>query len=189
MKRNFMLFGYVLIHFFTISLLAGDDKERVYGLRDLAALSDFIVKGKVVRIETYENQTGRRYSDVYFHITACYKNNSIEGQNIVLTIFGGTIGRSVVMTTVHPQFKENQESILFLKRYLPKDQMKYQFYVIGLAQGKFNIIKENGQEFLLRDRFASAGLKILRNNVVSELSNSSKIPLSDFLGNLYSFVN
>lgn len=184
-----MLFCYVLIHFLTISLFAGDDKERVFGLRDLATLSDFIVRGKVVRIETYENQHGRRYSDVYFHIITCYKNKSLEGQDIVLTIFGGTIGRSTVITTVHPQFNENQESILFLKRYLPKDQIKYQFYVIGLAQGKFNIINEDGQQFLLRDRFAGSGLKILRNNVVSELSNNSKIPVNDFLGNLNNFIN
>ena len=184
-----MLFGYVLIHFLTISLLAGDDKEKVLGLRDLATLSDFIVRGKVVHIETYENQPGRRYSNIYFHITTCYKNKSLEGQDIVLTIFGGTIGRSTVITTVYPQFNENQESILFLKRYLPKDQIKYQFYVIGLTQGKFNIIKENGQEFLLRDKFAGMEIKILTNNVVSELSNNSKIPLNDFLGNLNNFIN
>jgi hypothetical protein len=189
MKRNIIIYGYILIHLLFTSLLAADEKEKVYGLMDLVKSSEFIVRGKVIRIETYEKEPGRRYSDVYFQIIKSYKGKSIEGSDIVLTVFGGIIGESKVFTLIDPQFEDGQQSILFLRRFLPKDQMKYRYYITGLAEGKFNIVNENGQEFLLRDKYMSTRLKVLNNNRVNEISNSQKILLDDFISNLNNSIN
>lgn len=189
MKRNIIIYGYILIQLIFTSLLVADDKEKVYGLMDLVKSSEFIVRGKVIRIETYEMEPGRRYSDVYFKIIKSYKGKSIEGSDIVLTVFGGIIGESRIFSLIDPQFEDNQQSILFLRRFLPKDQIKYRYYITGLAEGKFNIINENDQEFLLRDRYISTGIKVLNNNMVNEISNSKKILLDDFIKNLISSIN
>ena len=124
MKRNFMLFGYVLIHFLTISLLAGDDKEKVLGLRDLATLSDFIVRGKVVRIETYENQPGRRYSNIY-----CPTQSTITYLPALAS--DPNPGRSIVPIDDNNKIEQTGISYSVLSDYFSQAEQKYN-------EGKYN---------------------------------------------------
>lgn len=188
MKRNVIIYGYILIQLIFTSLLVAVEKEKVYGLIDLVRSSEFIVRGKVIRIETYENEPGRVRSNVYFRIRTCYKGNLTEGQEIVLKMYGGTIGESTFFTIDDAQFENNQESILFLNRALLKDQIKYRFYVTDFKLGKFNIINESGTEFILRDKYASESLEITQNNKTQIISNRNKITVQDFINYLNSFI-
>lgn len=154
-------------------------QRKVYTFDNLVNSSNLIVRGKVNAVHTYEIRKGLLLSDITFRITNVYKSNEKISSDFIFKIIGGT--KNGITTTIieNPQFEQNQESILFLKdNNLKSGDQKY--FIIGLSQGKFNILLEKGAEVITRDKYESNKLSFFQDNLEKFVTNKNSIRLTEF---------
>jgi hypothetical protein len=140
---------------------------RKMELPALVSTSDNIVQGRVQSVESrYENRM------VYTYISVAI-DDPIKGdrrRDIIVRQLGGAIGTRAVWIPGMPQFKSGDEVIVFLK-----DRKDGTFDVIGLNQGKYDIV---GNQAIVN----VSGVTVVdpKTGVMSEAGFVDKVPLDTF---------
>jgi hypothetical protein len=154
-------------------------QRKVYTFDDLVNSSNLIVRGKVNAVYTYEIRKGVLLSDINFRVTKVYKGNEKISSDLIFQVFGGT--KNGITTTIieDAQFELNEESILFLKDNNQRNSIQ-KYFIIGLSQGKFNILFEKGTEVITRDKYESNRLSFFQDNLEKIVTNKISIRLTEF---------
>ncbi|HOK76545.1 MAG TPA: hypothetical protein PLW35_02355 [Verrucomicrobiota bacterium] len=97
----------------------------------LAAESDLIVHGKVISITTTLDADRRIVTRVLTEITETWKGQH-PGARLQVVLAGGTLGTKQVVVDGQPEYRPDEEVVLFLKLNQRKEAV-----TVGLAQGKF----------------------------------------------------
>jgi hypothetical protein len=136
-------------------------------LQQLVAASDSIVQGTVESVEArYEEKM------IYTYVSIVV-DDPLKGEQrrtVLLRQIGGTIGAKTVWISGMPQFRAGQQVIVFLR-----NRQDGTFDVIGLNQGKYDIIDDNAVANV-------SGVTILdpKTGLMSERGFVEKAPLLAF---------
>lgn len=159
------LFAVFLISAAAVPLFA-TTVERIE-LPQLVSRADNIVQGRVESVEA-------RYEDrmIYTYVSLVI-DDAIKGdrrRTIQLRQMGGTIGAKTMWIAGMPQFKNGDQVILFLK-----DRQDGAFDVIGLNQGKYDIVENYAVSHV-------SGVSVLdpRTGRMSEAGFVDKAPVDQF---------
>lgn len=136
------------IAFFSEIIVCQPQKSLI----ELCNQSDEIIVAEITQIQsTFNSSNGRIISTIDLKIDEHLKSNYLKNAQEFQIIYpGGEFGNIIQIIPDAPRFKKNEKTVLFLKRR-DAGEMKF-FYVFGLSQGKFNIVKDvDNNEYVLRD--------------------------------------
>lgn len=185
MKTNFVIhLIVVVILFFSINSEA--TVVRMLSLQKMCKKASGIIIGDVISVDSYWNTKHIQIlTKVTINVSENLGNNNIS-KKIHLIQPGGTVGSVTLKVSGLPQFVVNEKVLVFL-------EYKFQghYVVMGLAQGKYTIIKnrDNNDEFATRDL---RGLIFINNNQIdpSLIPNSIEtIPLRNLRKQIKSILN
>jgi hypothetical protein len=170
--------------------LASDIKEL--SLNEIASLSDNIIHGKVINIKSYRNSDKTTIlTDVEVEINSVYKGNLVKKENAIIQLLGGTIDDISTIVLGGPNFKKNEEVILFLKtpQIINLDNNKQKHHIIALSQGKYNvkIDKLNNSKIVYRSSFEINDL--IKSNYKSPTQTNREYYLKDFIKQIKNIDN
>lgn len=172
---------YTLMIFFIpmISMFSSGNND-LFTLQELASISNLIVRGEVVKIDCFYGENGQIYSNIKFEAKEILSGDYNENQIIEFTLFGGTLDGITTFTLEAPQFQLNSESILFLHEVKNTNSIKIQYQITGLCQGKFDLVKRDNKQYVMRDKSQESNLKITDTGDDLKFTDDSIISLSDF---------
>jgi len=136
-------------------------------LPELVSTADSIVQGRVDAIEArYENKM------VYSYVSVTV-DDPIKGgrrRTVLLRHMGGQVGAKLVWVAGMPQFKQGDQVIVFLR-----DRRDGTFDVLGLNQGKYDIVGNNAVSHL-------SGISVMdpKTGRMSEAGFMDKAPVESF---------
>jgi hypothetical protein len=113
---------------------------------ELGSLSELVVRGKVVGVRSYWNDTRTKiFTETTIAADEAYKGRT--GAVVRLTQLGGTVDNMRVTVAGAVQWKPDEEVLLFLEPYTPGT-----YQVTGFSQGKFTIERDRatGEAFVLQ---------------------------------------
>lgn len=114
-------------------------------LEDITSRSEAIIRGSVKDVESRYNEERTKI----FTYSIIEVKDTIKGKTppvFTVRTYGGQVGDICMKVPGMPVFKRGEEILLFIKRN------EDFWHVVGMAQGKYSIIKdENNNEFLIND--------------------------------------
>lgn len=189
MKRNNFAFYVLILCLLVYSNTIYMNDEKQFSMAELVNSSKFIIYGRVISINSYQGENGWILSDIRIQVQKNLKGKMKTNMEIVFTIIGGTLGNRTTMTLVYPRFKANQEMILFLNQIRDESNIPNSFFITGMGQGKFDIIKDlNDNLNIIRDESIASQLVIKVGAGNKILSNKLNVPLTDFVSQVQSLI-
>lgn len=163
------------------SLIAQD---KPFTLKELVTESSDIVMGVPVAMNSYEKENGKYvYTDIDILVRKKIKGKLNTGNIIRLTMYGGKIGDIITYVVGFPKFSLEMESFFFFKEdHVPINSSKSPkriFRIIGLTQGKMDIIEKEGKKIVVRD--FEIPLKIDENGESISLSMDNYVNVEDII--------
>lgn len=144
-------------------------------LKELSERSTNIIIAKPLTIEYFTKPgTQNIYTDITLEVLENFKGNLERTELIKVVQFGGVMNgiKSFVVGT--PQFSIDSACLLFLKKKSSLKDGKKKFYVIGMAQGKYNIHIDNAsrEKTILREQIKTPLKfdKLLTENILISLT-------------------
>lgn len=104
--------------------------------RELVTISDVIVHGRVADVHG-EWTEGRRGVETLVTIDARDYLKADLGSSVTIRVPGGQLGRYRTVFVGAPEFRVDDEVVLFLRR-LPVDGGRY--VIVGLSQGAYRVV-------------------------------------------------
>lgn len=118
------------------------------GLDDLVEDSDVIVRGEVEDRRTFEDEErGKVFTHTTIEVSETYLGGDRE--TITLEQYGGTLDGTTHEIPGDAAFEVGEDVIVFLAENRGPDASPY--YLVGLAQSKFNVIGEGDDARVTRD--------------------------------------
>lgn len=114
-------------------------------IKELTKASEVIVKGKVVKTESYWSEDGDTiFTKAYIRIQTVIKGK-VVGKKIMTEYEGGVVGDEFVYVSDMPELKKGEKVILFLKSKKTKDDTESGnvYEIVGNAQGKYLMYNDN----------------------------------------------
>lgn len=152
-------------------------------LEEMCMQSDEIVEAKVVSINSYRDpEMGNHvFTDIEIEIADNSKGKLKKNSKHIIKMFGGTVDGKTTMIVGSPYFVIGEETMLFLKTRKSKNISKRKYSVIGLSQGKFDIVKDKktGEKKIKRNQ-SDMPLKIKSKDSANLIDGTKKIKLNDF---------
>jgi len=152
-------------------------------LEELVLNSTNIILAKVVSSHSYQNDhPSRVYTDITLEVDKSYKGTLPSGENLTITMYGGTLNGYTTILVGAPSFQIGQSSVLFLRKIEAPPPEKAHYGVIGLFQGKYDVTvdKHTGSQVVMRNN-NPIPLKIGKNGNKINLTKSAPITLSQFI--------
>ncbi len=134
-----------LLVFFLLLFTKIDADVLYLPLQKLISLSQEIIEGKVINIETKwddEHKFIFTYTKIRIYNT---NKGKVKDKEIILKEIGGQLDGYTTHAECQPNYKKGEEVLVFLQ----KRGSYYETY--GLNQGKFSIINEGGGKIYKRD--------------------------------------
>lgn len=151
-------------------------------LEEMVGESDEIIIAETTSMNSYTRLNGTRiYTDIHFKVRQKIKGKVGENEELKLTIYGGTVNGITTYVVGGPQFVTEQTYLLFFKAtVVPPFKTKYS--VVGLSQGKFEIMKDpsTNQQVITRRDFPGS-LKIDRGGQNTLQLNTQESRLQNLL--------
>ena len=144
LKTTRILFLSLLLAFLSTSLFA----TTVIHLNDdeLTQRSDFVIQGTVVSVDSAVREGPMKvFTMVQIQVEDVWKGNWLEPTAYV-SIPGGTLDGTKVHVPGTPKFIAGEEVVVFLEQLKTGEQS-----LAGLAQGRFEVVRQNGNEELIRN--------------------------------------
>lgn len=160
----------------------------IYTLDELVNYSNYIVLGTTVSITPYFGPGNRIYSNITFRITEVHKGNLQRNGELKFNLLGGTIGSRTTGVLESPHFSEGKESVLFLKKAKSVQGSQNSFYVVGLAQGKFDVINVDNKRSIVRDKLMPEPLAVRLKNGPQFVDNKNNIDYTEFVNKLSELI-
>ena len=146
-----------------------------FSLKDLTKNSASIVRAKVEdAVSSWD--AGRKEIYTYYTLKVLQPvKGSKGGETITLRQIGGTVGNIASIVPGMPSFRKGEEVVLFLTQ---KDSAGFP-WVLGLQQGKYSVVDENGVKMVRNDL---AGTELLSpNGLRVDAKTSPDQPLNAFI--------
>jgi len=163
----------IIIAVLAVPLFASTVKKME--LQELVSVSDAIAQGTVESVEA-------RFEDKAIYTYASIRvDDALKGgprRAVLIRQAGGRIGTLVLDAAGTPQFKKGDQVIVFLR-----DRKNGTFDVVGLSQGKYDIVDNNAVSNV-------SGLSLVdaKSGVLLEGSNVDKRPLEAFKAKIREFA-
>ena len=127
MKNNLII--WLFLAFLLCTITKNINADILYlDLNTLIKYSYEIVEGKVTKVETrWDDEHRLIYTFTTVKISKAYKDR-IKEKEITLKEIGGTVGDYSTYALYQPEFEENENILIFLK----KDEMNYYRTLPGL---------------------------------------------------------
>lgn len=110
-------------------------------VEDLTNLSDDVVIGEVVQTEPYLEPDGQTiFTAVHLEVLESIQGDAQPGDEVTLHHLGGEVDGIALRYAAMPVFHEGETVAVFLKRLGPET-----FALVGLGQGKMDVVEENGR--------------------------------------------
>lgn len=135
--------------------LAGATVARALDLEGLAVRADEVIRGTVVDQRSRWDEDGRLIvTEVEVLVDGCLKG-ACEAELVTVRTLGGTIGDLTMQVHGVARYDLGEEVLLYLERPDPERALRR---TVGMAQGKFRLVWEDGQALAVRD---TAGLRFI----------------------------
>ena len=157
-------------------------------LKEMCNQSSHIIISRVNSVESYHvKEQNRIFTDIELSVNEVLKGDLKENQKVKLTVYGGTVGEITTFVVGAPNFRIGENSLLFLSE-TQSDKFGKVLAVLGLSQGKFNIIvnPETGEEEVFRDQVQIA-LRLEKTGQYLDLTNQTPLKLREFLEKINQF--
>lgn len=146
----------LLAYFFFFSSSFIIAQEVPFTLKELCEKSSDIVIGTIKSMNSYTSDNGKHvYTDIDIAIEQKLKGQLSHNSMIKLTMYGGNIDGITTYVVGFPKFYPQMKSFYFLKEeFVEIDYLKGPqrvFNIVGLTQGKMDIIDNKGETIVLRD--------------------------------------
>lgn len=138
--RNIIILSLVII-----SRYAHPTTMLFLDLEDITNRSEAIIRGRVKDVESRYNEERTKI----FTYSIIEVRDTIKGKTppvFTVRTYGGQVGDICMKVPGMPEFKQGEEVFLFIKRN------EDFWHIVGMAQGKYSIIRDkNNEEFLIND--------------------------------------
>jgi hypothetical protein len=126
--------------------IAGATSMTALDLKMLLARADRVVLATVVSQESHwtENRDAI-YTDAVVRVERSYKGKLKVGQTVVVRREGGSVGGIGMRVYGSPSWSPNEEAVVFL------EERGGASWVVGMAQGKWQVSTQNGQKVVHAD--------------------------------------
>jgi len=142
----FLLLIFMIYHLIAI---AKEDPEKI---KKLSIKADVILTGKVKHKQSSWNENKTRiYTKTTIQVDE-YLKGQANGNSIEVTTLGGEVGDVGELYTHMPNFENNEEVLVFLK----KDKKKKNYQVLNGEEGKIKILKDEKS----KDKVSRSNLSI-----------------------------
>ncbi len=180
-KLRFLAFVFagIMVALFAVTLSTATTIVEL-SLKDLCMASSDIIIARVVTVKSYLHPVnGEIYSDIQLEVEGTIKGQFQNQDGLELTVYGGTVNGITSFIVGAPQFRIDEQSVFFLSEGPPVD-LKRNFSVVGLSQGKFDIFidKKTGEEKVVRE--LDLPLQLEKNGPRLSLTTTQAIRLKDF---------
>ena len=178
MKQLFKTTVLLTMFFSSIAMISSDNSYALKEIRsttaDLARTADGVVLANCVKSEAkIDEDTGLIFTYTTFKVDERLKGE--YGEEIVLRIVGGTVGDKTVSSPYLPQFKQNEEVILFLG----PDNTKGYPVLKSLSRGIVRIeADDTGTKYVTTP---VDGLEIIDSKTSERAVSGNKLKLDDFI--------
>jgi hypothetical protein len=159
-------------------------------LKDMCSVSSDIVITRAISIQSYlRSDQNRIFTDIQLEVNDVMKGQFQKGDQIKLTMYGGTVNGITTFVVGAPQFDFGKHSVLFLLES-QSTHFGRNFAVVGLSQGKFDIFVDQAtqEEKVVRDQIHFP-LQLEKGGLRLSLTSTQALPLSDFVKHIKTHVN
>lgn len=185
MKQVVKIFLLMIIY----STLLAQTTSNV-SLEDLCRRSTAVIHGKITNIKSFWNdEKNRIYTNVTIQVITDYSNIFAAKEIMLLTYYGGSIDGFTTFVEGDPNFVNNEESLLFLRKAHQKDLLKKNYYVLNGFNGKFDIYMDEHQEKMIRRHQTDSYLFSEENRTLIPITSQVGIPFDQFEMLLNYYVN
>lgn len=172
--------------FISLLLLTTANSAQTYeiSLQQMCVNSGDIIIATPIEKKSYKNPGSNHiFTDVILKIKSTIKGNKQPNELMTMTYYGGTIDDKTTYVIGDPQFRLDEESILFL--YKRNDHYR----VYGLAKGKFNIVSDDKSNKKIKPDFMTKELLLETNGAYLSFEEaSSTVNLVDFINIIQSYL-
>lgn len=153
--------------------------------KDLAGQADAVVVGTVTASKAQWNEGKTKI----FTLTTVKIIEAVKGDlkgEVAVRTFGGEVDGLAQMVPGMPQFKKDEEVVLFLKN---EDKA---WHVVGLGQGKYVVLREKDKDPIVINKLEglTLGKKDDKGGVAIDKDKPAPVqkPLKDFIAEIKSFI-
>jgi len=184
-KLNSSLCILVFILFYSTSNF---NFAQTLSLEELCKLSDNIVLTKTISFNSYlDSKKNRIYSDINLEVKETISGSLRINETVTIKMLGGEHNGLQTFVIGGPTFSRNEESILFLKKIIPKEFGKIYYVIVGMAQGKFNINFAEGEKIVSRVN-CSRNIRVDKNSIPLKFSSEEPMKLQTLITYVKSFL-
>ncbi len=152
LKDNFFVFAVIFVLFIQFTGLAQSNQAEV---KALSRGADVILTGKVTEQQSQWTQNKSRIiTKTTIQVDEYLKGNG-TGQSVVINHPGGEVDGVGELYSHMPQFQDNEEVLLFLK----KDNKSNDYQVFAGEDGKIPLLKDQSGEIMTPSRISLSSLK------------------------------
>jgi hypothetical protein len=180
MKLALKIILLVLLSLFLNVIISFSTSMKEMTLKEICNYSTDVVVAEVVSFNSfYRDETKKQiFSEVSLKIENSIKGQTKENEIIKMTVPGGQLNGIRTFIVGGPVYKPGEKTILFLKKTI-LENVKVNYSIVGLSQGKYNIIEENGAKKVFREQLED-NLKLDEKNFLT-ITNSKSVGLETFI--------
>jgi hypothetical protein len=160
-------------------------------LKMMCVESDHIVIARMISMNSYWGPNHQKiFTDITLEISDKIKGQLQKGDQIKMTLAGGTVDGITTLVIGGPRFIEGQESVLFISEKISAKSGKKYFKLYGLSHGKFDIFTDptTNEKRVIRDQ-VDLPLRLEKLGASLPVTNHQSMSLSNFLAHVRAFVH
>jgi hypothetical protein len=153
MKPTLKIVLFILLSLFLNVIISFSTSMKEMSLKEICGYSSDIVVAEVISFNSFYKDESRKqiFSEVSLKIENSIKGESKENDILKMTIPGGQINGIRTFIVGAPAYKTGENTLLFLKKNI-SENLHVNYLIVGLSQGKYNIIEENGEKTVIREQ-------------------------------------
>ena len=162
-------------------------QSKILTLDELCTYSNEIAVAKLIKIDTYFDSDNKRvFTDYTYKVLEKIEGNLSVNDNFIITLYGGKYKGNTTFSPDYPAFTVDQKSLLFLN--LSKSQIPQipKYAIVGLKQGKFDILTNSNNEEIIRRGDEKYLETIVFNNYQINTTNITLKQIIDIVKQIFS---